>query len=218
MTLKEFSEIIEADIDWRIGQFASLKAIPVLYCMDSEHRALIQYYSVPAIYALWEGFIVSISHNYVKFINECNISVNNIHLFLLTHALNSKFKLCEGRNNTTSQREFIGKLYNSLTYGITIPTKISTESNVNYKVLNNILDCFNLEKVDNHYESKLNKLLEYRNRIAHGEQAVIVTEELIFEFTQNIESLMSDVLLIFMDGITNDRYMAMNDLGAKNLI
>lgn len=218
MTLKEFSEIAEADIDWRIGQFSSLKAIPALYSMDSEHRSIFQCYSVPAIYAIWEGFIVSISHNYVKFINECNISVNNIHLSLLTHAINSSFKLSVGRNNKSSQREFIGKIYNSLTYGITIPTKISTESNVNYKVLNNILDCFNLQKVDNHYESKLNKLLEYRNRIAHGEQAIIVTEELIFEFTQDIESLMSDVLLIFIDGIMNDRYLAMNNLGAKNLI
>lgn len=211
MTEVEFSELIETDIHWRVGQFASLKAIPIQYGMQPDHRNLVLVYSVPAIYSLWEGFIVTISHNFIKYINEYNVAVEDLHIAVFTHALHSEFKLNEGRIQLESQRKFAKEIRERLSQvKFTIPTKIQTESNVNPKVLNAILDCFNLNKIDSKFSAPLNKLLQYRNSIVHGENALTVDDNLIVEFTKAIEDLMSEIFLIFMDGIRNKSFLVHN--------
>lgn len=211
MTEVEFSELIETDIHWRVGQFASLKAIPVQYRMHPDHRNLVLYYSVPAIYSLWEGFIVTISHNFIKYINEYSVAVEDLHIAVFTHALHSEFKLNEGRIHLKSQRDLAKRLRERLRQvKFTIPTKVQTESNVNPEVLNAIFDCFNLNKIDSKFSAPLHKLLQYRNSIAHGENALNVDDNLIVEFTKAIEDLMTEVFLAFMDGIRNKCFLANN--------
>jgi len=72
---------------------------------------------------------------------------------------------------------------------------VPTESNVNLKVLNRILERFCIPEIDSKYSSGLNKLLLFRNKIAHGENSIIVNMTHVTEFVSLVENLMLDVVI-----------------------
>ena len=206
MTTNEFTELIEDDIRWRVGVFASIKSLPIQYSMTDSHKQLVMTFFIPAIYAVWEGFVVNITRNFIKLINEKKLRVNDLHISILTHALQSELKFNESRTSIESQRKLVKQIHQKLSTYFNIPTKIQTESNVNYKVISRILDSLNLEIIDKKYEAKLNKLLKFRNTIAHGDLALPVSIEIINEFSNTIEELMNDLFLIYVNGINNEVY------------
>ena len=82
-----------------------------------------------------------------------------------------------------------------LTDIVTIKPSVPTESNVNFKVLNKILERFCIDKVPDHYDSKLNKLLLFRNKVAHGDNSISVNMTHVTEFISTVENLMLDVAI-----------------------
>jgi hypothetical protein len=52
-----FIDEIVADIDWRISELATIKSIPIKYSFRLDHKDIHIKYSIPAIYAIWEGFV-----------------------------------------------------------------------------------------------------------------------------------------------------------------
>ena len=88
-----------------------------------------------------------------------------------------------------------------------IPMRIPTESNVDFKVLNRILSQFNLPSLDNQYKSDLEKLLWYRNSIAHGDNALRVTLNDNMLFANLIQNLMVEVFNIVNEGLLNEVFL-----------
>ena len=56
----------------------------------------------------------------------------------------------------------------------------------------------------------LNKFLNYRNRIAHGDNAISVEPEHIIEFSQTVVSLMSDISEILNVHVMEKKYLSLS--------
>lgn len=188
-----FIDEILADIDWRVSELATLKSIPIKYSFRPEHKDLQVKYTIPAIYAIWEGFVKNCFIIYSNHLNSLLIKRDEIAIALLTHQIDSECDLSNPRLNFESKQRIVNLIDTLLTDIITIKPNVPTESNVNFKVLNKILERFCIEKVDNSYETKLNKLLLFRNKIAHGENSITVNMTHVTEFISTIENLMLDI-------------------------
>lgn len=204
--MQAFIEEIVADIDWRVSELATLKSIPIKYSFRPEHKELHLKYVVPAIYAIWEGFVKNCFVIYSNHLNSLSIKRSEISTPLLTHQLDSECDFNNPRANFDSKQRIVELIDSLLSDVIAIKPNVPTESNVNFKVLNKILDRFCIDKVNSNYENKLNKLLRFRNTIAHGENSLIVNMNHITEFINTVENIMLDVVINIQTSEQNMSY------------
>ncbi|MEQ8225059.1 MAG: MAE_28990/MAE_18760 family HEPN-like nuclease, partial [Candidatus Eremiobacterota bacterium] len=183
------------DIEWRISELATIKSLPIKYSFIPDHKNLHLKYSVPAIYSVWEGFVKSTFTIYSRHLNTLSIGRDEIATSLLTHRLDSECKFNNPRTTFESKKRLVEIIDSLLEDKISFKPGISTESNVNFKVLNKILERFCIIPVSKSYEKGLNKLLQFRNIIAHGENALSVDVTHVTEFISIIENLMWDIVI-----------------------
>ena len=202
-------ENIKSDIDWRMGELASLKTIPHRYNMVTHHKSLLKTYLIPAIYAIWEGFVSNTMLAYIMEINKEGISAESIRMDILLYIaeMDEKLNLSVSRIGRIQQEKFIRNIYLTLTNPIKIVPKVQTKSNVNLEVINHLLTSFGLEALPDSYEGGLNKLLNFRNKIAHGEKSITVKDDHVTEFTQLINDLMVNIATRIEEGLTNKTYL-----------
>ena len=188
-------EEIKDDFNWRTAELASIKTIPFRYNISEEHKLLLIRYSIPSIYSLWEGFVKTTFTLYSTYLNRLHIKRDEIAIDLLTHQIDSICQLNNPRIRYESKKRFVIIVDEYLKDILSISPNVPTESNVNYKVINGILERFCIAQIDEVYENKLNKLVAFRNKIAHGENAIKVEKEIIEEFIKTISDLMVDIIL-----------------------
>jgi hypothetical protein len=201
-----FIEEIIADIDWRISELSKIKTIPIQYGFRPDHKELIIKYAVPGIYAIWEGFVKNCFTVYSNHLNSLSIKRDDISLALLTHQIDSECDFSNSRTNFDSKQKMVEIIDSLMTEIIIIKPSVPTESNVNLKVLNKILERFCIEKIDEGYHPKLNKLLLFRNTIAHGENSLTVNMQHIVEFISLVENLMLDITINLEECEKNKTY------------
>jgi hypothetical protein len=204
--MQQFLEEIINDIDWRTSELATLKTLPVIYNLNNYHKDIHIKYSIPAIYAIWEGFIKNSFTIYSNHINSFDIKRNEISLALLTHQVDSECDFNNPRNNFTSKQKLVQLLDDILTDVIIIKPNIPTESNVNFKVLNQILARFCISPVLERYKTGLDKLLRFRNMVAHGENSILINMGHVQEFISLVEDLMLDIVLAIENGDRNKSF------------
>ena len=204
--MKFFIQEIVADIDWRVSELATIKTIPIKYSFDPYHKEIHFKYAVPAIYAIWEGFIKNSFTIYGTYINSLSIKRNEISLALLTHQLDTNCDFNNPRNNLETKQKLVALIDGMLTDIIVIKPGVPTESNVNFKVANKIFQRFCVNALPDSYEKGLDKLLRFRNMIAHGENSISVNSTHIQEFISLVENLMLDVVIQIENSDKNIRY------------
>lgn len=200
---------LDEEIEWRIFELAMLKTNHLSRSISENRANIIRKYSVIAIYALFEGYVVRVFDIYKENINKLNLKCSEINTKILTSYVNYKHKLTNGKSDVIKQEQFILNLQEIiLSTSLNIDMKINTESNVNMKVLNKLLFSFNLKSInDNELESRLNKLLKFRNSLAHGETVLRVTNELVCEFVETVTILMDLVSEIIVIGYKDRTYL-----------
>lgn len=206
-------EELAADIDWRNAELAELRVILHKAHLTPVQRETYIRYIVPAIYAIWEGFVKKSIGLYSKEIYNSNVSLVSLHENLLTHAItmDDKLALDRARTNFKTQKEFSLYISDFLNKEFPIDGKIPTKSNINSEVLSDILERFNLGLIEKKLKSKLDKLLKFRNTIAHGDNSIPVKEENIDEFI----SLVQDLMVVIFDKID---YAVINKTYKKSIV
>ena len=139
---------------------------------------------------------------YVREINKLNIPIEEVHINVITHTLSSceKLYLENPRMNFISKKEFVEFYQSKISKPLNITTKIPTKSNVDFIVINDILTRFNLTLLPKVFERKLNKLLKFRNSIAHGETSLPVKMEDVTFFSQLVNDLMVEIITRLDEG------------------
>ena len=88
--------ILEQDIRSDIGErqqlMLQIKTLYLRYQFNERDEKLFLSYSMPAIYAIWEGFIQTSFKTYVQEINKINLSVNTVHKQILCYHIENSFK------------------------------------------------------------------------------------------------------------------------------
>lgn len=202
-------EEIAVDIDWRNAELAELRVILHKVQLTPIQKNTYVRYIVPAIYALWEGFIKNCLELYAKEINLSNTAIIDLHENLLTHAIvgNDKLSLDRARTNFKTQKEFSLFISSYLNQKFPLQSKLPTKSNVNSEVLADLYEKFNLGTLDNKLGKRLDKLLRFRNTIAHGDNSIPVREDNIDDFTQLLQELMIEVFDKIDYAVRNRTYL-----------
>ena len=197
------------EVDWRTNELSIIRTIPILFNFSDKQKEILEKYSVAAIYSIWEGFVTQSFTLYIREINSLNLACDEINLNILTHDIFMKFDLTEEQKKHFENKcKFVNDIFEYSKLPVTISPKIPTEANVNFKVINKILNHFYLEELPrNDFDGRLNKLLRYRNNISHGECSLIVTKEIIQDFNLTVIDAMHEVTIRIIEGFASEKYL-----------
>lgn len=212
---------LRTDIDERQKSLLQIKTLYLRYDFNEKDERLFLDYSIPTIYAIWEGFVTATFRVYIIELNNLDLTFNSVCKPILIHYLEKKFsQFKEYPKNNKSKIAFFEKLadfYNNPT--INIISTINTESNVKFDVLNRILSEFNLSIINDQaieypefqlktsLKKELERLLENRNMLAHGQNSVMIGREDLDRAIKLIEILMELVFDKIIEGFKNKSYL-----------
>jgi len=209
MDYSELEAEITCEIEWRIKELTILKVLSIKRTINNNERKLIRKFAIPNIYSTWEGYVKSVFRIYINRINSLLLEHKEIHGNILTHSMDMKYKqISTGvKDEFESKCNFIDKFIADLYTPISIGTELPTESNINWKVLNELLLRFNLDLFpEKPYKRMLNDLLLIRNSVAHGDDTIPITQELIDTHIENVTKLMDEIAFKILKGCTMVTY------------
>lgn len=200
---------IDEEIEWRLGELAILRSNHKTSHLSTRRRDVIKKYVIVAIYAIFEGFIVKSFQLYIKAINRLSLTRYDLDKNIVKHCLDMNFCLFRQRVHDNAKLKLVSHLEGFYSKEhIEIPLKIDTGSNVNFKTINTLLNTYGLKSIEcKRIEDSLNKLLKYRNSIAHGEIGLQVDDEIIHEFIDSIVNCMDIVRDILIKGFNNNMFL-----------
>jgi len=210
--MSNLKENLDYEIDWRIGEIATMKKLINSQKLNQKELLMIKKYSIASLYSIWEGFVGKSFEYYIDEINFLQIKTAEICLSILTHTIDSQLQLKNERKDFSTKCKLVEKLFNYVSNDtIVISKNLPTDSNINFKVINNIFEWFNFSRrLDKTYESDLNFFLKVRNDIAHGEFSIMVDENEIYRFCSVVINLMSEVALIIISEYQEKNYLRTN--------
>ncbi|MEY3881833.1 MAG: hypothetical protein RIQ94_2629 [Pseudomonadota bacterium] len=206
---------IRSDIDERQRLMLQIKTLYLRYSFNEKDEQLFLNYSIPTVYAVWEGFVQTAFRMYIQQLNRLNLTADNICKPILIHHLENKFKqFREYPKHPIKKASFFDGLDQFYTQRIIdINAVVNTESNVGFDVINRLLKNFNLAELSEYPEKKyslskeLKTLLKIRNAVAHGQDSIIVNREDLESSIKLVEILMDLVLESIIKGFENKSYL-----------
>lgn len=206
MTVIEKELMLE--YDERIKEISIMKTIPSLRKLNSQQSEVYRRYIVTGIYALWEGFVVASFKIFIRELNKLSLNFYDLSLKIITYDLDLKYNLSDARHEYNKKVSLLCKINEYFQNPVVLQTEIKTKSNMNLKVLNNILMIFDMDLLpESKYKDALNKLLYYRNSISHGDFTAIIKQKDVDKFSLVIQDLMCDLILKIIDGYKKRTYL-----------
>ena len=201
-------ERIKHEIDWRVSEISIIKSMPYLYPVSAAQRKVLVKHTIPVFYSLWEGFVADCFQIYSHEINIQRIPADKICLPLVTHAIDTSLFLHQQRIEFDKKIKFVNDIQTYLNGDINLPTQVPTKSNVNFKVINQILTRFNLELLpDEPYKKSLDRLLFFRNKLAHGEFSIVIEQKNVDEMSDIVISSFHILAERVVDGFNKKTYL-----------
>ena len=201
---------IDFEIDWVIRETTKIKLLPHRYGFIEEEKDIYYKSMVPMIYAYLEGFVKNAIRIYIKFVNQLDLSFNQISIKLVVHKIEEKYNCFEENIKSIQSKE---KLVEQLLQDINNNDKMinfndKAIQNINSNRLNKLLKELNFKEIkDRKIKDGLNKLLQYRNGIEHGENSYRVDENLLMEFIETIIKTMDYISDIICSGYVSKNYL-----------
>lgn len=181
LTLEKLQDKLDKDLSWRKKELSLVKTN--IEVAEGEVLNSLIRSGVAILYAHWEGFIKNSARSYLAFLNDQQLKLSDMKdNFLVLHLTKSIIDVKQA-NKKTKYGTLIDKVFNLGEEFFKVQYKessiISTESNLKYDVLHEILYSIGLDSQI--YELKRQyidqKLLPIRNKIAHGENTVHVPKQ-----------------------------------------
>lgn len=190
---------LEAERDWRIKE---LKNIKLLFrdidfnLQNDEYNNIYLKMTLPMIYAHWEGYVVESYRLIFEFINRINLSSDEVTYKILTYANNNSYNSLKGKHSFEQKCKFTENFLSVMKSNIKISGKIDTKSNLKFEVFIALLNIFNIDVSNfNEFKFELDKLVNIRNSIAHGENSYILSYNDIERYIEFVTKLMDRLLI-----------------------
>lgn len=203
---------IEAETDWRTREFHIIK-LHYSHLVDNKDNKTLKVFirmTIPIIYAHWEGFCVTVFRNLLRFFNAEILKYNNVTNNLFTYSQSKTFDYLKGKQSFQQRCKFAeGFLKSILNEAIVFDMNINTKSNLDYGVLKELCLQFGIN-IDPfmEFESKLNKLVNIRNAIAHGENSFEIKIDKISEYMELVTQMMDKLYIEIYNFLKNKKYLA----------
>ena len=203
--------------EWRVRELNIYLSIPHRYSNLLFQNIKSSYLNmcIPMIYAHWEGFVVQSVSLVYQYLNLLSIKHQDIHKNLAVVSLSPLMHKLSGNCSRDKEREFYNAFIEQYSEEVYIDYKTQSiaQSNLNFRQITKILDDLGLDnKFLYPYESSIEKLLNYRNRIAHGENSIIVEESDLIFFVSQITELFDLLILRIKDYLMNKEYLIADHL------
>ena len=206
--MNRFRMICHKDVRWRTQEIALIRKSTALLGISDGLRIVLLRYAVPALYAVWEGFVTFVLSECAKKINGKRILVRHINVSIVRYDMWEKFQIANLPTYTDKQVKALVGFYSYFRGRLKLSTDIRTNSNVDFNELKRLLGHYAaVIDDDDKYEERLSKFLNYRNCIAHGNKDISVNDELIQEFSGLILQLMDKVVECLDDVFRMKRYL-----------
>jgi len=192
------AEILENN-NWRDGEFAKMKANAsaveeIFWCRMC----------VPLIYAHWEGFVVDSLKELLKYLNVLKLPATAVPVHLVVLCLGDSYKSLSGKQNFEQRIDFTNKFNLLLKNTIKFKTKIETKSNLKSDVMRDLCYMFHFDfKKFEDGMSDIDRLVNVRNSIAHGENSVVPDMKNILKYIDAVKfstDLLIDEINEFLSG------------------
>lgn len=209
-TYINFMHEIEAERDWRVAELNKMKLLfREINEMDiSEFKNIYLKMTVPMIYAHWEGFCVASFKILMDYVNRKEIDANRVAYNVLTYANSKTYDKLKGKNSFIQRVDFSKQFIEILNNKINFAGKLDTKSNLNYKVLQEILQIFGMgEEGIMEFASDLNALVNIRNSIAHGENSKLIDDNKMRNNIELVTSLIDVMLLKEVQFVQEEAYL-----------
>lgn len=186
---------IESDVTWRVNEISTIRTLVYRYSLKENDEKLIIRSSIPMLYAIWEGYMVKVFTVLSGFINRSYTNWGDVNENISAFAFNEKIKDLSISASLVKKRKKVSDLRDFMLGNVDFSFNAPTKSNINLEVANNILAIFNIPEIDKRYKNRVNKLLKFRNSIAHGDNSYPADKLLIEEFSFLIIDLIYEVYL-----------------------
>lgn len=214
---------IRSDIEERQRLMLKIKTLHLRYGFNDEDEQLFLNYSIPAIYAIWEGFVTATFRTYITELNRLNITFDLLCDSILLQHLEKKFPFPTDKDKKIL---FFKTLFEfDKNPVIDIKNEVKTKSNVNFKILNGILSEFGLSILQDQLiayselsnypnlplksslSHELKRLVDNRNAVAHGQNSVVIHRSDLERAIKVVEKLMDLVSDRMINGFENKNYL-----------
>lgn len=207
--MKPFLIQCQEDMHWRTQEIALIRKATVLMGASEEIREVLRRYSVPALYAVWEGFVVTTLAEFAMRLNKQHLLLRRVHYNLVRRDAWERFNLSSLPLDREKQASILSQMCRYFQGHLELKTDIHTNSNVDYKELCRLMTSFGVAVPDEtQYKGRLAKFLNMRCCLAHGNNKLHVTEEIIKEFADLVAELMEDVVEILDCALKNKLYLS----------
>lgn len=190
-TVEELSDHIAADLIWRKKELTVLKNL--LRSAQPDGKTALLRSLVALLYAHWEGFIKSTSQRYLEYLSNRRLPYRDLTSNFIALSLEGRFRASLLQRSLSPIIELVDFLRFSLETRSAIPYKegVEAESNLSSRVLHDITITLGIDYAPFETKSVLidERLLNTRNRIAHGEY-LIIDEDGALELAKEIQSMM----------------------------
>ncbi len=201
-------EELQREVDWRMEEITILKTLHIMHPFSDLQKRILQKNSIPSFYALWEGFVQTGLSIYIRYINQLDLSPTVLSKNIIIHDIDVKYNLGDGRKNFEKKSVLVGDIYNYRKNRVNLETQIPTKSNVNLKVINDIMSRFNLEPLPEvPFSKNLDILVYQRNNIAHGADIQTLDDVLIDRLSITTMDSIYEVFTRIMDGYQNQTFL-----------
>lgn len=194
---------IEGDIESRLSNLTSLRTMSSRYSLSSKDKDAMHRCAIPIIYAEWEGFFSYAMSLYFREINKLGLKLDELDSQYYVLLCEKSYPQLQSYPEKLPQRQrFLNsiKMFMRNTNAVSFSTKVNTESNLGFKVMNSILHLYKIEMIEDHinhdsYSLKdaMDKFLTQRNGLAHGDPSITASEDDITVTIQLVEIAMEHV-------------------------
>lgn len=181
-TLEQLNNILSEDLSWRKKELAEVRSLVELRNVSNQrHKASIRG-GVCILYSHWEGFIKLAANSYLEHVRSQKLTYRDLSTNFLALAMKQKLNEAKDTNKSSIYIPVCDFFLSELDQRCSLPKdSISTASNLSSEILKEITHVLGLDF--SHYSTKsvlINiKLLETRNKIAHGNYLEFGREEYV---------------------------------------
>lgn len=213
MSSEDFIAMLEADLGWRKKEVANL-----LLMETEQNQLLIIKSTVLLLYSHWEGFVKNATKAYLEHISDMRVDIgaltDNFKAISLKGLIGQVDKSHESLT-IVNELNLINKLQNNLNRKFSLPrgfsrherdkTIVNTKDNLSLKVFKSILNIVGIDyagSLDTKSVFIDEKLLENRNKVAHGNRI----EQIDAEFDLDLSELkkLKDLVFFLMSALVDD--------------
>ena len=204
-TYNELIRLVGIDFAWRRKELKIIKDQIPLKSNPIQNASL--RFSVPILYAHWEGFVKKSCELYLEFVAKKYLKHSELKPQFVALSLSKKLGNLEIKNieEKTKAVEFligqINKNSNMLTKNV-----IQTKSNLRYHVFEEILFIIGIDESKfSNKKSLINDLVDARNNIAHGDYLRVEYEtyHVMHKDVQDLMELLKTMIFFPLSRICN---------------